>query len=73
MVFPRNEPAASEIVSATSAKFSGAAEIDVLEIVFGVNKAVDDDGTVKADAAENKVAVTVKAASDFIVIATWCV
>jgi hypothetical protein len=65
MVFPFSELAASAIVSATSEKFSGAAVIDVLEmIVF----CVFVNGVVNADATENKVAVMVKTASDFIVV-----
>ena len=69
-VFPRSELAALEIVSATSEKFSGAAEMDVFETVFDVNNV--DDGAVKADAAENKVAVRLRIAS-FIVVAGSCV
>ena len=57
------------MVSATSEKFSGAAKVDVLESAFDRIKAVDDDGAVKADAAENKVAVNFRAVKDFIVLA----
>ena len=39
--------------------------MDVLEIAVG-------DGAVKADAAENKVAINVRAVTDFIVIAIFC-
>ncbi len=38
--------------------------MDVLEIAV--------DGAVKADAAENKVAINVRAVKDFIVIAIFC-
>jgi len=65
-VFPLSDFDASAIVSAISEKFSGAAEIDVLVSLVGVRNAVD--GAVKADAAENKVAVNVMTVNDFIVI-----
>lgn len=65
-VFPFSELAASAIVSATSEKFSGAAEINVLEMIGFLCCVVN--GVVNADATENKVAVTVKTANDFIVV-----
>jgi hypothetical protein len=72
-VCPRSDLEAADIVPAMSEKFSGAAEIDDWEIALGVDNAVDDDGAVKADAAENSVAVKVKTASNFIVEAGCCV
>lgn len=47
--------------------------MDVLEIDVDLIKAVDGDGAVKADAAENKVAVNVRAVKDFIVIAIFVI
>ena len=75
-VCPRSDLAASEIVSATSEKFSGAEEIDVEEIVFdrgvNVNNAIDDDGGVKPDADDNMDAVTIKAVNDFMMVVGCC-
>ena len=46
--------------------------MDVLEISLDRNKVVDGDGAVKADAAENKIAVNVSAVKDFILVAILC-
>ncbi len=40
--------------------------------MFGVKKLVDDDGAVKAAAAENKVAVKVKSVINFILMKSCC-
>jgi len=70
-VWPLSDLAASAIVPATSAKFSGAEKTDVVEIVSGARGVKADDGNVNPDATDRTDAVTVKAVNDFMLVVVY--